>query len=262
MSKVTIRYGDLDTVVSNGNKLSRGLDSYSGDLRSKVRSALANLPGSDDRGLISSAISNVDKKTKKLDSLSGSFQSFSNGVSGLASDAMKADERVANGIKSAASSYVGERNWFESACDAVYNFLFVDFANSNCVTRFLANGVKEAWNWAGGVASNVYDWFKHGDGKYVWNIVSAVGTTIAAIAGVITAAAAIVTAGCTLAVVLAVVGLVAAVVGTVITTANSAVKIYNNVKALREDNPGISRYMGDIGGVSDAVKKYDMGNAE
>jgi len=262
MSKVTIHYGDLDSAVTNGKKLSRGLTSFSSDLNSKVRSALSKLPGTDDRGLISSAVSNIDSKERKLDSLSSQFQSLSKDIDGFASDAMYADERVASGIKSAASSYIGERNWFEAACDAVYNFLFVDVANSNCVTRFLANGVKAAWNWAGGVASNVYDWFKHGNGKYVWNIVSAVTATVAAIAGVIAAAAAIVTAGCTAAVVLAVIGLVAAVVGAVITTTNSAVKAYNNAKALKEDNPGISRYMGDIGGVSDAIKKYDMGSAE
>lgn len=262
MSKVTIHYGNLDTAANNGSKLSRGLSSYSSDLNSKVRSALTKLPGTDDRGLIASAITSVDRKVGKLNSLSGTFQSFSSDVSNLASDAMRADERVAKSIKSTASNYVGERNWFESACDAVYNFLFVDLVNSNCVTRFLANGAKAAWNWAGNVTSNVYNWFKHGDGRYVWNIVSSVVATVAAIAGVIGAAAAIVAAGCPVAVILAVVGLVAAVVGAVITTANSAVKLYNNAKALKEDNPGVSRYMGDIGGVSDAIKKYDMGNAE
>ena len=262
MSKVSIRYSDLDAAEANAGNLSRGLSYYSEDLSKKVRSALAKLPGSDDHGLISSAISNIDTKTERLNTLSDEFHSFSVDVHNFILDAKNADERVASEIKSNASSYVGKRNWFQSACDAIYNFLFIDRVNSNYVTRFLANGVKEAWHWTAGVVSNVYDWFKHGDGRYVWNIISAVGATISTIAGVITAVAGTLAAGCTFAVVLGVIGMVAAVTIAVITAANSAVKIYNNAKALKEDNPGISRYIGDINGLSDAIKKYDMGNAE
>ena len=68
--------------------------------------------------------------------------------------------------------------------------------------------------------------------------------------------------GCIFFLVVAAIGAVAAIVGAAITTVNSSVKIYNNVKALREDNPGVSRYLGNISGVSDAIEKYDLGDAE
>lgn len=262
MAKVTINYSKLEETASHARSLSKQLTSYSTDLNKRVRSALGSLSGADSRGYVASAMDNLRKKTTELDSRSGTFSSFACDVESLVSKARDADGRVAASIKSTASSYVGERSWFQSACDWVYNTIFVDWANSNPVTRFLTNCAKSTVDWMGGTIGKVYDWFKHGDGKYIWNIGAAVVGTIAAIAGVITAAAAIVSAGCVATMVLAVVGLVAAVVGAVITVGNSAVKLYNNAKALQEDNPGVSRYLGDIGGISDAIGKYDMGSKE
>lgn len=262
MAKVTINYSKFEQAADHAKSLSKQLSNYSTDLDRRVRSALGSLSGTDSRGYVASAMDNLRKKTNELNDRSLAFSSFAGDVTDLISKAKDADGRVAASIKSAASSYVGERSWFQSACDWVYNTIFVDWANSNPVARFLTNCVKSTVDWMGGSIGKVYDWFKHGDGKYVWNIAAAVVGTIAAIAGAITAAAAIVSAGCIAAMVLAVVGLVAAVVGAVITVGNSAVKLYNNAKALKEDNPGVSRYLGDIGGISDAINKYDMGSKE
>ena len=262
MAGVTIQYSRLESAVDSAGRLAKELSSYSGELSSKVKQALAALPGSDSRGYVSSASAQVGQKIRDLDSLSSRFSNFASDLERFGAKARSADERVAKSIKSTASSYVGERNWFEAACDTLYNFLFVDVVNSNCVTRFLFDCGKYVWNRGEEIVSSVYSWFKYGDGRYVWNIIGAVVGTVAAIAGAVTAVAAFISGGCIAFLVIAAIGAVAAIVGAVITTVNSSVKIYNNVKALREDNPGVSRYLGNIGGVSDAIKKYDLGDAE
>lgn len=262
MSGVTIQYSRLESAADSAGRLAKELSSYSGELSSKVKQALASLPGSDSRGYVSAASSQVGQKIRDLNDRAAQFSSFASDLERFGTKARSADERVAKSIKSTASSYVGERGWFESACDTLYNFLFVDVVNSNCVTRFLFDCGKYVWNRGAELVSSVYNWFKYGDGRYVWNIIGAVVGTVAAIAGAVTAVAAFMSGGCIFFLVVAAIGVAAAIVGAVITTVNSSVKIYNNVKALREDNPGVSRYLGNISGVSDAIEKYDLGDAE
>lgn len=262
MAGITIHYGNLESAADSAGRLAKELSSYSGELSSKVKKALATLPGNDSRGYISSASSQVEQKIRTLNNRASQFSTFASALENFGATARRADDRVAKSIKSTASSYVGERGWFESACDTLYNFLFVDLVNSNCVTRFLFDCGKYMWNRGEEVLSGVYNWFKYGDGRYVWNIIGAVVGTVAAIAGAVTAVAAFISGGCIAFLVVAAIGAVAAIVGAIITTVNSSVKVYNNVKALREDNPGVSRYLGNISGVSDAIKKYDLGDAE
>ena len=252
MSEVTIQYSRLESAADSAGRLARELSSYSGELSSKVKQALAALPGSDSCGYISSASTQVGRKMQDLTSLSSQFSTLSSDLERFSERAKSADERVAKSIKSTASSYVGERNWFEAACDAVYNCLFVDVANSNSFTRFLFDCGKYAWNRGEELVSSVYNWFKHGDGRYVWNITIAVVGAAAAIAG---AALTVMSGGIFL-------FAAAAVIGAAITTVNAAVKFYNNAKALNEDDPGVALYLGNIGGVSDAIEKYDLGDAE
>ena len=262
MSRVTIQYSHLESAADSAGRLARELSSYSGELSSKVKQALASLPGSDSQGYVSSASAQVGQKIRDLDSLSGRFSALSSDLERFGERTKSADERVAKSIKSTASSYVGERNWFEAACDAVYNFLVVDVANSNRFTRFLFDCGKYVWNRGEELVSSAYNWFKHGGGRYIWNITMAVVGTVAAIAGAVTAVAAFLGGGCLFFMVVAGIGAVAAIIGAAITTVNASVKIYNNAKALREDDPGVARYLGNIDGVSDAIKKYDLGDAE
>lgn len=262
MAGITIHYGNLESAADSAGRLAKELSSYSGELTSKVKKALASLPGSDSQGYISTAISEVEQKIRTLNEYSSRFSTFASDLDRFSMKARSADDRVAKSIKFTGSSYVGERGWFESVCDTLYNFLFIDLVNSNCITRFLFDCNKYIWNRGEELVSSVYSWFKHGDGRYVWNIVGAVVGSVAAIVGAVTAVAAFISGGCIFFLVVAAIGAAAAIVGAVITTVNSTVKIYNNVKALQEENPGVSRYLGNIDGISDAIKKYDLGNTD
>lgn len=262
MAAITIKYGDLGDAADYARKLSRNLSGYADEIRSKVTTPIGSLPGSDKNGYSNNAAYSANRKIRELHEKSGRFSSLSKNVEQFVSTSQQADETVARSIKSTASSYVGKRSKWQGFCDFLWNAICVDAFNGTTAGRLISDCVKKGWGYATQTAEKVRDWFKHGDGMYVWNIVAGVVATVAAIAGAITAIAAVIAGGPVIAIVLAVVAAVAAVVGAVITTVNSGVKIYNNAKALKSDDPGVSRYLGTIGSYSDATKKYDMGDAE
>lgn len=262
MATVTIKYSKLEDTSNYAKKLSKNLNGYADEIKRKVTSPISGLPGNDNRGYASTASSSASKKIRELQDNSSRFNTFSQDVERFVATAKRADSTVAKSIKSTASSYVGERSAWDGFWDFLWNTVCVDFFNGTAAGRFIKDCATTAWSKVTSVAEKVHDWFKHGDGRYVWNIVAGVVATVAAIAGAITAVAAVIAGGPVIAVVLAVVAAVAAVVGAVITTVNSSVKIYNNAKALSSDDPGVSRYLGTINGYSDATKKYDMGDAE
>lgn len=264
MSTITIKYNELGETARNAKKLARELDDYSSRITKKISNPIDSLPGSDKRGYASSIVASASAKIKELRNKSSVFDTYAGKVETFVANAQQADKNVEKSIKSSAESYIGKRSWWQAACDAVYNFLFVDLANSNDVFRFLSDAAKAGWSYVTSFTEKARDWFKHGAGKYVWNIVSSVVAVIGAVVGAIGAIAAIATAGTALAVVLAVVAAVAAVVGGAITIVNSFVKASSNVKALAsyKDDPGVARYVGNIGSLSDAFEKYDLGDAE
>lgn len=258
MSVVTIKYGDLEDASKYSKKLSQKLGGYADELSRKITSPISSLPGNDNRGYASSAAYSASRKINELRDRSNRFNTFSQKVDRFISNAQKADSTVANSMKRAASSYVGERSWWQGFCDVVWGAICVDFFNSTNIGRAISDCVKSGWSYVTQTSEKVRDWFKHGDGKYIWNIVSGVAAGVLAVIGAISAVAAAIAGGP----IIAVVAAVAAVFGAVITIANSSVKIYNNAKALMSDDPGVSRYLGNIDGISDAVDKYDMGDAE
>lgn len=262
MSSIKIKYDELEASSKYAKKLAGELDDYSSRITKRISNPVNSLPGNDKRGYASNIASSASAKIRELNNRSNMFDTYASKVQTFVANAEKADKAVQKSIKNTAQSYIGERSKWETFCDNVYNFLFVDCANKYDVVRFLTDAAKSGWTYVTSFTEKARDWFKHGEGKYVWNIVSAVVATVGAIVGAITAVAAAIAGGPVLAVVLAVIAAGAAIVGAIITTVNSAVKVYNNAKALGEDDPGVARYVGGIGSVSDAAEKYDMGDAE
>lgn len=262
MATVTIKYSKLEDTCRYAKKLSENLGGYADEIYRKIISPISGLPGNDNRGYASTVSSSAGKKIRELQDNASRFNTFSQDVERFVATAKCADSTVAKSIKCTANSYIGERSAWDGFWDFLWNTVCVDFFNATTVGRFIKDCTVTAWSSIASVTEKVRDWFKHGDGKYWWNIVSSIVAPICAIAGTITAVAAAIAGGPVIAVVLAVVAAAAAILGAVITTVNSAVKFYNNVKALSSDDPGVSRYLGTINGYSDAIKKYDMGDAE
>lgn len=143
----------------------------------------------------------------------------------------------------------------------------MDFANSNGFTRAI-------FDWGKSVADDVSyykkqaeDWFKHGNGRYVLNIVGSIALTTVAVAGVVLSVMALpFTGGASCSVTMAcisLIGLGAATISAGISAYNTAYTIGENKVALGiEDDPAMARFHGDVSKYSDYVKKTDFGSAE
>ena len=87
--------------------------------------------------------------------------------------AKDADSKVSREIESLADVYIGKRTWYEKVGDWLYDTFCVDLANSNDAFRFFSDAVKWCTGQAGDWIESVRDYFKYGDGQYIYNMVMA-----------------------------------------------------------------------------------------
>ncbi len=257
MSTITINYDYLSNASKYAKNISSNMDTYSGSITNKVIRKLSSLSGSDERGYIGSASASAGKKIQELTEKSGKARNFGAELEMFVSNAQRADSNVAGNIKSTGGSYVGKRTTFQKIGDWFYNTFCVDLPNSNSIIKLMANCVKWGVDKISGAAESVKNWFKYKEGKYWWNAILAFAGGVVAIASAIVA---VLTCGT----VLAVVAAAAAAVSAVIAVVNGSISIIQNGKALKkykQGELGQARYYGSIKGFSDAVEKYDMGDA-
>lgn len=268
MSALKIDYKALRNSAGWARKNARSLSSYASELQQKGVSRLGNLPGADANGYASSAASCARRKITALNTNADRYNRYAGNIERFADFAQKADKTASNAIARVCEDAIGKRPWHKRIIDAIYDFLFVDILNKTNVGRLIGNFLKKVSTETRNVFSSVVAWFKHGNGKYVLNIVLSFVGAIAAIAGAVVAIIGIpFTGGATIpAVIACFVGWLAAVgatVGAVITVANMFPTVYNNMKALgHPEDPGKARYLGDIKSINDAIKKYDQGSAD
>lgn len=256
MSTIKVNYKALSDAADNSRSVKKTMKEYSTGIDNKITKKLSNLSGADTQGYVSAASTAAINKMNKLNDKAAKADAFGTAIDTFVTNAQTADKNVARKINQTGTSYVGKRNTFQKIGDWFYNTFCVDLANSNSITKLIANCFKWGADKVSTLAENVKDWFKYKGGKYVWNIVK---TTALAIAGIAAAVVAVVTAGTALAIAAAVAACIVAVIGVV----NGAISIYQNAKALKMQGKGKlgqARYYGSITGFSDAVDKYDMGN--
>lgn len=257
MSTITINYDRLLDASKYTKNISSNMGTYSDAITGKVIRKLNSLSGSDERGYISSALSHAGRKVQELAEKSEKVRKFGSDLETLVSDARRADSNVAGNIKSTGGSYVGKRTVFQQIGDWFYNTFCVDLPNSNGITRLIANCVKWGAGKVSGAVESVKNWFKYKGGKYLGNIVlTVVGVGLAIASAVV----AVLTCGT----VLAIIAAVASVVVAVIAIINGAIAVTQNWKAMDKHSRGElgqARYYGSIEGFSDAMEKYDMGDA-
>lgn len=265
MGEICIRYSELEASIADSRKMRGKMDDYINELRRKVISPIENLPGNDTGGYASDARQSALNKTNRIEAAKARFLTYESSLSGFVEAARAADQTVARRIEALADVYIGKRTWYEAIGDWLYNTFCVDAVNSNDILRFLSDAVKWGAGEIGDYLEEVRDYFKYGDGKYVFNIVMSGLEIAGAIAGVILAIAAISVTGGAIALVIGIVGAAATTVGAVISVSNSISKGISNCKAeeLRRqgDNSG-ARYYGDTESLSDYWEKHDMGDAD
>lgn len=269
MSEIYIHYGNLEDSVKQSQKVRGEIADYVSEIKKRITTPISSLSGSDSAGYASTASSLAWQKINSLNTKATRFETYEKAVNGLVATAKAKDNHVSTKIDSLASMYIEERTWYQKAGDWIYNTFCVDLANKWDWTRDFTDAAKWVGDKIGNGVEKIADWFKYGDGKYVWNIVTSVVASIAAIAGTIAAIVAIpFSGGATIPIVIGCIGATATAIGSVITIVNSASKIKGNAKALSlsgdlldsdDGNPGAARYYGNISTLSSEWEKTDMG---
>lgn len=264
MSTVTLSYSKLEDTAEQAKKANDKIGDYIDELKDKVTNKIDKLPGSDTLGYASAASAAISSKISELVEKQKKLTNYKNYIDDLITETETRDRTVSNDMAKTADAKIGKRKWHEKIGDALFSFFCVERSDTTELGRVLTSVRRKAREKVSYFFEKTYDWFKHGDGQYVWNIIKSVGATIAAVAAAATAlGAAIATGGAALPIFLAAVGAAASLVSATITLMNSSTSVYNNFKALKlslEGNPAAARYYGNIEGVSDYVKKTDMGD--
>jgi len=189
MSEIHIIYSKLEDAVGYSKETVKSIDKYKEKLNNIIKDPINRIEGEDSYGYLQSASSRAAEKIDLLESKKAYFNNLNTSLTNLVESARNTDSKVSERISTVSEGYVEERKWYEAAGDFIYNTFCVDLVNHFTPLRDAANVVK----WVGDKVENVYEdihnWFKYGDGKYVWNIVSSVVTIGASIVG---AAAAVV----------------------------------------------------------------------
>ncbi|MBQ2943224.1 MAG: hypothetical protein IJD93_00795 [Ruminococcus sp.] len=265
MSEIYIHYGNLQDSIDRSKKVRTQISGYVEEIKKRITTPISNLSGSDSVGYASTASSLAWQKINALNDKASRFSAYESSISGLISTAKSKDKNVSSQMETIAGLYIEKRTWYQKVGDWAYNTFCVDLANNWEWTRDFADAAKWIQDKVDNSIEIIKDWFKYGDGKYILNIVTAIGSVCVAIAAII---AIPFTGGATIPVVI---GAIATVVSSVIVVVNANAKIEANMKALSlsgnvfDDNdgdPGAARYYGNIDKLSEKWNRTDMGGKE
>lgn len=272
MGEICIKYSELEDSISKAKKVRGEIDGYISDIKNHITTPNSKLAGNDSSGYVSTASSLAQQKITSLSDLSNRFSGYETRLSTFILDTKSTDKKVALEINNIADSYIERRTWYQKAGDWIYNTFCVNLVNSNELFRTISDAAKWCIDKGGNVLEKVKDWFKYGDGKYIWNIATSVIGTVVAVGGAVAAVCAIpFTGGATIPIVIGCIGAAAASIGAFITVANSVATIKSNRKAMNlsgnlldddDGNPGAARYYGNTSKLSEFWAKRDMGDAK
>lgn len=279
MSTVSFNYWEIDSSIKKAKKTASYLSDYISDMNS-VTSSCKSLTGSDSCGYVDCAVELINKKITHARKTEGAYKQFYQALDRLGQTAEEKDKAVAKNIDVTVSNYVGRRSWGQLAGDWLYN-RYVDFldviSSLPPVGDSLAQGIRTAGNWISDTTVSAYNYFKYGDGKYLWNSAKSVAGAVVACVGValmaITPAAPIFAA-------FVAVGVIAGTIYAVTKFGDMMASVEQNKKAAElaaeyrsstknkenwwetENDRGsitAARYYGSITGIEDWIDKTDFG---
>lgn len=269
MSLVKIDYSELEGTKKRAKEASKEINDYIGEIGKRITKPANVLPGNDDSGYVAAASEQVSVKIRALTEKATRFSEYQKSIETFVSEAKDTDSKVSRNIGIIADAKIEKRNFIQNIGNAIYDFFCVDLGNKTGLTRAISNAVRWCGQKVDSFTEKAIDYFKYGNGQYIWNVVKAVGAALAAAAG---AAAAIgtmiVTCGASspaaIPVILSCIGALAATTSAVITLVNSKQAIESNGKAYElsaiQHNPAAARYYGNIESVSDYYEKTDFGD--
>lgn len=275
MSLVEIDYSALNSAIKTANNMDGFwgcYSSYRSDLKSQLQSPLDEwkVPGKEPKGhaYVSSAQSNIDSKRSALETRASEWKNLGTNLGSFKTFVEQQDKAVADEFKQTSKAYTnyhGIGGMFTWLGDAFFGAFAVDFANSNKFTRAIADWGKSTADDVGSwVKDNVIDWFQHGNGRYVANIVGSLALTTLAVVGTVIAVLGIpFTGGSSAVIAVGCIGAVASGIGAAISAFNTYHTIKENAQALSiNDDPGKARFHGDVSSYSEHVSKHIYSSPE
>lgn len=271
MAEIVFDYSALEEAKDYAKKVVtgwKGIDDYKSGLQSKLYSSLDEwkLSGTEPLGhsYVVNARQSITDKRNNLDTIRTEWINLSENLGNYLQYLKDTDQTVVNIFSAMSAEYVdysGIKGFFNFISDVYYNAYAVDFANCNSFTRAIADWRKERVSDLESVATDFLDWCKHGNGRYVLNILGSVALTVGAV--IVAIAAIPFTGGTSAFLVVSWIGVAASTISATISAYNTYYTIKENGKALAMgDDPGMSRFHGDVAGYSDYVKKTDFGSKE
>lgn len=274
MSNVIFDYGALEEAKSNAKKIVtgwNGIDDYKTGLNIGLKSCLDEwrLDKEEPYGhaYVSNAQADISDKIDQLEVVKTQWIDLSKTIDSFLKYVKAKDEKAVSIFKATSEQYTKKDSlagFFNYIGDGLYGLFAVDLANCNGFTRTIADWGKKKMDDLSSVIQDANDWFRHGDGRYVLNIVGSAALTLAALAGTVIGFLGIpFTGGSSAVIIVGCVGTIASGVAAGISAYNSIYTIKENVNALSiTDDPGTARFHGDVSKYSDYVKKTDFGSKE
>lgn len=276
MSAVEFDYYALQSAIDMANKMGSNwgcYESYRSEIKSGLRSTLDEwrLAGKEPKGhaYVSNAQGNIDSKRSALDTRKAEWRGLANNLGNFKAYVENQDKTVANEFMNTSNAYTnyhGIGGAFTWLGDTFFNVFGVDIANSNKFTRAIADWGKEKTDdlntW---VKQNVVDWFKHGNGRYVANIIGSIALTTAAVVGTVIAVLGIpFTGGSSAVIAVGCIGAIATGIGAGISAFNTYHTFRENTEALNtaEDDPGKARFHGNVSSYSEHVSRHKYSSTE
>jgi len=183
MAEVTIYYSALESSINFSAKSRTRIGDYISLVDSIINLPIGKLPGSDSSGYAQTAANLALQKASDLENKKPMFLNYEASIRNVITVAKDADAAVSSNMESIAETYIGTRTWYEQVGDWIYNTFCVDAVNSLTLLRAISDVVKWVADKAGNILDVIHDWFKYGDGKYVWKIVTSVVAIAAAFVG-------------------------------------------------------------------------------
>lgn len=275
MALISFDYGELNEASKIAKSVSGYFGAYSdyrNDLQRDLYSSLEEwkLAASEPNGCtsVSDARSNITTKRSQLETSSTEWKNLSSNIITFRKSVEEKDKNAAKAFKDTSKAYTnyhGIGGAFRWIGDTFYNIFAVDLANSNKVTRAIADWGKRKLDDLSIIKQDIKDYFQHGNGRYILNIAGSVLFTGAAIVGTVIAFATIpFSGGSTAVIAVSLIGAVAGGVSSIISAFNTYHTCRENVDAfkLHDSDPGAARFHGDVTSYSDHVSKTKYSSPE
>lgn len=279
MGTFTLYYSAVEDSIKQARKTASVLDLYSKDMSAVASSCNAIA----DSGYGQTAQAMARKKAQDAITQKGKFEKLAQDLSELESFAKSQDQSLANTIDVAVSNYVGKRKWYQKVSDWIrsgYEAFLDRISGFPIVGKYVAHAIRVAEDWVTNSTIRIYNYFKYGNGKYIWSSLMAVANVFKSLMLAVGAAALIIGAATPAIAVIFTIGAIASLVALVLNFGNMMATVSSNSNALmltmeyrqstkdkdlwyntKNDSGSLSyaRYYGNVSSVKSWIEHRDFG---